>query len=181
MTDNPFSPKMTETQRSETLKRYGRGESLNRIAKDYRIGPAALTRTLKKRGVSTGIAGRTIKESGACKPAQIRRSTGWTKRRFKEELSRLAKRLGRIPTTEERYESGLPSVVSFTYNLKRRLRALHRSLGRPLTSIDIKGEPKSKWRRFVQRFETLEHACEVAGVPFRRLAKRRRFSEKDAA
>ena len=153
MTGNPFAPKMTETQRSEALKRYERGESLNRIAKDYRIGPAALTKTLKKRGlvlrekkcrqkhispdrerriikdyaagkavariaaergVSTGIAGRTIKESGAYKPAQTRRNTGWTKCRFKEELSRLANKLGRIPTTEEWYESGLPSVVSFT-------------------------------------------------------------------
>jgi len=145
---------MTEAQRSEALRRYERGESLNRIAKDYRISSAALTKTLKRRGlvlrkqkyrqthispdlerkiikdyaagkavariasergVSTGIAGRTIKESGTYKPAQIRKSSGWTQRRFKEELGRLAKSLGRIPTTEEWYESGLPSVVSFTY------------------------------------------------------------------
>ena len=51
MTGNPFAPKMTETQREEAMRRYGRGESLNRIAKDYRIGSAALTKTLKKRGV----------------------------------------------------------------------------------------------------------------------------------
>jgi hypothetical protein len=145
---------MTETQREEALRRYTGGESLNRIAKDYRIGSATLTKTLKRRGlvlrkqkyrqthispdlerkiikdyaagkavariatergVSTGIARRTIKESGAYKPAQIRRSTGWTKRLFKEELNRLAEKLGRIPTTSDWYESGLPSVVSFTY------------------------------------------------------------------
>lgn len=112
MTGNPFAPKMTEAQREEALRRYERGESLNRIAKDNRIGPAALTKTLKKRGlvlrkqkyrqthispdlerdivkdyvageavarianerkVSTGIAWRTIKESGTYEPAQIRR------------------------------------------------------------------------------------------------------------
>jgi len=41
MTDNPFAPKMTEAQRAEALRRYTGGESLNRIAKDYRIGSAA--------------------------------------------------------------------------------------------------------------------------------------------
>ena len=163
MTGNPFAPKMTETQREEAMRRYGRGESLNRIAKDYRIGSAALTKTLKKRGlvlrekkfrqkhispdlerkiitdyaagkavariaaehgVSTGIAGRTIKDSGAHKPAQIRRSTGWTKRRFKEELGRLAEKLGRIPTTSDWYKSGLPSAISFTHKWKKPWNAL---------------------------------------------------------
>lgn len=112
MTENPFAPKMTEAQRREAMRRYGRGASLNRIARDYGIGSAALTKTLKKRGLvlrkqkyrqihigpdlerdivkdyvagetvarianerkaATGIAWRTIKESGTYEPAQIRR------------------------------------------------------------------------------------------------------------
>jgi len=168
MTSNPFAPKMPESQREGALRRYTDGESLNRIAKDYRIGAAALTKALKKRGlvlrenkyrqihitpdleqriiteyaagkavvriaierkVSTDIAWRTIKESGAYKPAQIRQSTGWTKRRFKEELNRLAEKLGRIPTTSDWYKSGLPSAISFTYKWEKPWNALVEEAG----------------------------------------------------
>lgn len=158
MTGNPFAPKMTEAQRKEAMRRYERRESLNRIAHDYGISSASLTKSLKRRGlvlrknpyrqihigpkverkiiedyaagkavqriaaahkVSVGIAWRTVKESGAYKPAQIRRSVGWTKRRFKEELSHLADKIGRIPTASDWYKSGLPSAISFTWKWKK--------------------------------------------------------------
>jgi hypothetical protein len=122
------------------------------------------------RGVSART-GEAISSSVIQKSGDIKRDT--VVKRF-GSIERACK-LANVPYAQ------LKGAEKFTdEDLKRRLRVMHRSLGRPLTSIDIKGEPQGKWWRFVQRFETLEHACEVAGVPFRRLAQRRRLPEKGA-
>ena len=53
MTGNPFAPKTTETQREEALRRSTGGESLNRIAKDYRAGSAANLQGCRRLGLTT--------------------------------------------------------------------------------------------------------------------------------
>lgn len=62
MTDNPFASKMTEAQRKEAIRRYERGGSLNRIAHEYGMSSASLTK--KKSSAQAAPAALTAQSKG---------------------------------------------------------------------------------------------------------------------
>jgi len=101
--------------RKEAHNRLNFGPEIERkIVRDYTAGKNQ-QEIAKELGVSLRIPRRILAEKGVYQKRGLRPTTGWTKRTFKETLTRLANDLGHLPTTAEWYDHGYPSPSAFLY------------------------------------------------------------------